>query len=181
MDSRYPVWAARWRVPLGFAFSLAYIVFAQPTRGFLRAGAAIAVLGLALRAWAAGHLEKNRTLATTGPYAYTRNPLYLGSFLLGAGFSLAGGSWLLAAAFLVFFFLVYWPVMLREEASLHNHFGEAYEGYAKAVPLFFPNGRKAPASEASFRCGRYRKNREYQAALGSLAGFIFLVLKSALR
>ncbi len=181
MDSAYAVWAARWRVPLGFVLAAAYLVFSQPTLKLLEFGGAVALAGLVLRASAAGYLEKNVGLATCGPYAYTRNPLYLGSFLLGSGFVLAGGSWFLGLTFLGFFLLVYWPVMRREEDALRQQFGEVYDHYAKAVPLFLPTGRKAPPCGDKFRQERYRKNREYEAALGFVVGMVFLALKLGLK
>lgn len=181
MDSRYAAWASRWRVPLGFAFAGAYIVFAQPTFPLLLAGAAIALAGLLLRALSAGYLAKNQLLATGGPYAHTRNPLYLGSSLLGLGFGVAGGSWELGVAFLAFFLAVYWPVMLREAQSLRREYGEAYDRYAETVPLFFPRLGGGSGAAQRFSWQLYRKNREYEAALGTAAGLVFLALKLRLR
>jgi protein-S-isoprenylcysteine O-methyltransferase Ste14 len=181
MGNGYAGWAARWRVPLGFALAIAYMVFAQSTILLLMAGGTVALLGLALRAFAAGCLDKNSELATGGPYAYTRNPLYLGSLLMGSGLVLAGRSWGLALAFFAFFLLVYYPVMRREEYSIRQRFGEQYELYAAAVGLFFPDGRRAPASGDKFRWARYRKNREYEAAFGLATGLAFLALKLVLR
>jgi len=180
MDKGYAAWAARWRVPLGFALGIAYLIFSRPTVQPLVAGGTVALIGLALRAFAAGYLEKNQRLATGGPYAYTRNPLYLGSFLMGSGFTLAGGSWPLAVAFLVLFLLVYWPVMRREEDFLRRRFGELFSRYAETVPLFLPSRRRKVASGDRFRWERYRRNREYEAALGYAAGTAFLVLKITL-
>jgi len=181
MDSGYAVWAARWRVPLGFALGAAYLILSQPTFKLLAGGAVTALVGLLLRAFAAGYLAKNQSLATAGPYAYTRNPLYLGSLLMGLGFALAGSSWALGAAFLVFFLAVYGPVMRREAEALQRAFGESYEQYARDVPLFLPQLRRARASGERFQWQRYRKNREYEAALGYLAALVFLALKAWLR
>lgn len=181
MDKEYGAWAARWRVPLGFVLGGAYLVFCQPSFWLLVAGGALALAGLLLRAWSAGYLVKNQTLATRGPYALTRNPLYLGSALMGWGFALAGGSWGLGAVFLAYFLAVYWPVMRREAQFLRGQFGEAYDRYAETVPLFFPKVRRAAAGSERFRWERYRKNREYEAALGCLVGMVFLTLKIWLR
>ena len=180
MDKGYAAWAARWRVPLGFGLGIVYLVFAQPSPRLLVGGGALALAGLAIRGYAAGSLEKNRTLATGGPYAHTRNPLYFGSFIMGAGFAVAGGSWILGGALVIFFFLVYWPVMHREERFLRKEFGEAYEKYASLVPFFIPSWRRAPESGEGFCWRLYRKNREYQAAAGYLAGILFLTLKMLL-
>jgi protein-S-isoprenylcysteine O-methyltransferase Ste14 len=176
MDSLYAAWASRWRVPLSFALGAAYLVFCQPTVTLLIAGGAVAVVGLALRGYAAGHLAKNQSLATSGPYAYTRNPLYLGSALIGAGFALAGGSWVLGLVLMALFVAVYWPVIRREEAFLRREFGEAYERYARSVPVFLPRFRKAADGE-EFQWKRYRKNREYEALFGYLAAMLFLALR----
>ncbi len=181
MDEGYARWAARWRVPLGWALGAAFLVFSQPTVTGLVAGGAVALLGLALRAIAAGYLDKNERLAASGPYAYSRNPLYLGSFIMGVGFVLAGGSWALGVAFIIFFPLVYWPVMRREEDSLRRKFGEAYERYAKTVPLFLIGRQTANPSSGHFRWEKYLKNREYEAAAGYLGGIFFLFLKLELR
>lgn len=180
MDSGYVAWAARWRVPMGFVLGVAYIVFCQPTARLIAIGGAVAFVGLVLRGYAAGHLEKNRQLAASGPYRWTRNPLYLGSFLMGAGFAVAGGRWELALAFVVFFLLVYVPVMRREEAELRGLFGERFEQYARTVPLFLPTGRGAPKGGGGFAWRRYARNREYQAAIGFAAGLVFLGVKSLL-
>lgn len=181
MDSSFAAWAAKSRVPLGFLLSAAYLILAQPSRTLLLTGASLALLGIFLRAWAAGHLEKDQRLSMTGPYAYTRNPLYLGSLLIGLGFSLAGRSWILALAFSVFFASIYQPVMRQEEQRLLSQFGETYREYAERVPLLFPRGRGGAGLGQGFCWKRYRRNREYQAALGYIAGIIFLALKLWLR
>jgi protein-S-isoprenylcysteine O-methyltransferase Ste14 len=181
MDKGYAAWAARWRVPLGFALALAYLVFSQPTQPLLLAGGAIALLGLMVRGWAAGFLEKNQSLATSGPYRYTRNPLYLGSFLTGVGLATAGSSAVLMLAFAGLFLIIYGPVMRREEYLLRQKFGAVYDGYAASVPRFIPGRQAGPASAERFDWARYRKNREYEAALGFSAALVFLVLKMWLR
>jgi protein-S-isoprenylcysteine O-methyltransferase Ste14 len=184
MDSAYAAWAARWRVPLGFLLGLAYLVFSRPAVWILVAGGAVAAAGVALRAYAAGHLVKNQQLATSGPYACTRNPLYLGSALMGAGLALAGGNWILALACVVLFAAVYWPVIRREEAYLRREFGEVYENYARAVPLLlprFPLRRRGEPAGRKFLWKQYWKNREYEALLGYLAIIIFLAFKIRLR
>jgi protein-S-isoprenylcysteine O-methyltransferase Ste14 len=176
----YAAWAARARVPLGFVLSLAYLVLARPTFRLLLIGGAISVLGLALRAWAAGVVEKDASLATTGPYALTRNPLYLGSALIGAGFAVAGRSLVMAVAFALMLIFVYVPVIRREEEFLQTKFGDAYRCYARQVPLFFPRTLLPPASAGHFCWSRYQRNREYEAALGFGAGVVLLMLKMAL-
>lgn len=187
MSEAYAAWAARWRVPLGFALGIAFIFLSQPTVPFLVAGALVAFSGLSLRAYAAGYLEKSRELATCGPYRYTRNPLYLGSFFMGLGFAVAAGSWVLGLVFLCFFLLIYVPVMRREENYLRRQFGEAYDRYASLAPLFIPTFRTSAnatwnsASKDRFLWDRYRRNHEYEAALGYFGGLVFLVIKLLLR
>ena len=180
MDSAYAAWAARWRVTLGFLLGAAYLLLSRPTIKLLIAGGAVAAAGLAIRAYAAGHLAKNQRLATSGPYAYTRNPLYLGSALMGAGFAVAGGSWILALACLVLFAAIYWPVIRREEEYLRREFAEVYDRYAQHVPLFLPRLRR-PWGGERFQWKQYRKNHEYEAFLGYLAVMIFLALRAWLR
>lgn len=166
---------------MGFGLGIAYLIFAQPTAPLLAVGAAVALGGLGIRAYAAGYLQKNRRLATSGPYAYTRNPLYLGSLLIGTGLAIAGGLWWLALLFVCFFVFVYGPVMRREEAGLREIYGAKYETYAAAVPLFLPYRKPAAATGEKFQWQRYRRNREYEAALGYLAGILFLILKIFMR
>ena len=180
MSSAYAAWATRWRVPLGFILGVAYIVFCRPTVKLLVVGGTIAALGVALRAYAAGHLAKNQKLATSGPYARTRNPLYLGSSLMGAGLALAGGRWQLDLACLLLFMGIYWPVIRREEDYLRREFGEVYIKYAQSVPLFLPILRR-PDGGGKFQWKQYRKNHEYEALLGYLGLMIFLAFKAWLR
>jgi protein-S-isoprenylcysteine O-methyltransferase Ste14 len=178
----------RWRVPLGFLCAAVFLVLARPRPLTLAAGGAVALAGLALRAWASGHIRKNDRLAVSGPYAHTRNPLYLGSFVLGLGFVLAaGGTWwlfaLLAAIFAALFLGIYLPVMRVEAATLAGLFGEEYERYARAVPLFFPRPspyRPAGGAGARFDASLYLRYREYRAALGLLLAWGVLTLKAVL-
>jgi len=171
----------RWRVPLGFACAALFFVFAQPRLATLIIGAAVALPGLALRAWASGHLRKNDALATTGPYAYTRNPLYLGSFLMGIGFTIAAGRWFLGIIFVAFFLGIYVPVMRVESATLAELFGKRYRRYAEAVPLFLPRlsrYERAGGVEAKFDVTLYQRYREYQAAIGLLMAWVLLAIRA---
>jgi protein-S-isoprenylcysteine O-methyltransferase Ste14 len=180
-------WVQRWRVPLGFVCAALFIILARPEPLTLAAGGAVALLGLALRAWASGHIRKNDRLAVSGPYAYTRNPLYLGSFVLGLGFTVAASSgvWLfvlLCALFASLFLGIYLPVMRVEASTLAELFGDDYARYAKAVPLFLPRltpYRDAGTSER-FDAGLYLRYREYRAALGLLVAWCVLALKAVL-
>ena len=178
---QYGSWAARWRVSLGLVLSISYLVLAQPTLGRLAAGGGVALMGLALRAWAAGHLEKGSSLAVSGPYAFTRNPLYLGSSLIGAGFAIAGRSYAMAVAFAALLIFIYAPVIRREEEFLGVKFGEQYRRYAEQVPLFLPRPGARAVTPERFCWSRYKRNGEYEAALGYLAAMGLLTLKMMLR
>jgi hypothetical protein len=143
---------------------------------------------LLVRGLAAGHLRKDEQLATTGPYSVTRNPLYLGSFLLAAGFIIAGYSLWAGLLVGVYFGVFYYAVIRNEERDLRKRFGAEFEAYAARVPLFLPAVRaradevsKAKSPEDSFSWPQYRRNREYQAALGALAGLGVLWLRMWVR
>lgn len=163
---------ARLRVPSGFLLVLMFAGLAKPTAESLAWGLPISLAGLLLRAWAAGHLAKNQNLATGGPYAWTRNPLYLGTLIVAAGLVIAASQWLLAVIFAAVFAFVYLPVIELEEQHLRELFPE-YKSYAERVPVLLP---RPPASSdgAGFRWNLYRRNEEYQALLGFLAGAGFL-------
>jgi protein-S-isoprenylcysteine O-methyltransferase Ste14 len=156
----------RWRVRVGYPVGIAAFWFARPQLKWLLCGVGIAICGLLLRGYAAGHLRKHKQLAISGPYAFTRNPLYLGSVLLAAGFSVASHSWistLLLAAYLAIFYPV---VIRREQVELTALYGAAFEQYAAQVPAFWPRLSPAMASTERFSWQLYRQNREYEAAIG---------------
>jgi protein-S-isoprenylcysteine O-methyltransferase Ste14 len=172
-------WIQRWRVPLGFLCAALFILFARPRPATLAIGAPISVLGLLLRAWASGHLRKNDALATSGPYAYTRNPLYLGSFIMGLGFTIGAARWELGLLFVALFLGIYLPVMRVESATLTQLFGEDFRVYAKAVPMFVPRASGYGAhAKTNFDKTLYLRYREYRAALGLLIAWGFLVIKA---
>ena len=168
---------ARWRVRLGYPLVIVVLFFARPTPRSILAGALVGAVGLWLRAFAAGYLHKQKVLTVTGPYAYTRNPLYLGSAILTIGAGIAGRSWISAVALFVYFALFYSVVMRREERELRLRHGAVFEEYARAVPLFIPRltlVKVAQASVGSFTLEQYKKNHEWQAAVGYL--FLLAVL-----
>ena len=169
--------ARRIRVPLGFAFAILYFWLARPTWRSLAIGSVLVIPGLLIRALASGHVRKNEALATSGPYAYTRNPLYLGSLLIGIGFAVAARSWWIGVVLVVMFFVIYLPVIRGEEAYLRERFPEFHE-YARRVPRMFP--RLTPASSdvgGGFSMELYLKHREWNALLGSAAIVVALIVK----
>jgi len=162
-----------------------FLWFSSPTSGVLAAGALVVALGLCVRGWAAGTIRKDEVLTTTGPYAFTRNPLYVGSLFVGVGVAVAGGHWIWPTVFLVFYVMVYSRAMLIEARQLGELFPHAYANYSAEVPAFIPRMTPYRASDvdesaAGFRWGRYRRNREWEASLGALATFAFLTAKMVL-
>jgi len=172
--------ARRIRVPLGFVFAVLYFWLARPTWRFLALGVVVIVPGILIRALASGHVRKNEALATSGPYAYTRNPLYLGSLLIGIGFAVAARSWWVGVVLVVMFFAIYLPVIRDEEAFLRQKFPE-FEDYARQVPRMLP--RLTPRGEGEsgeFSSALYLQHREYNALLGALAMSAALIAKMIL-
>jgi protein-S-isoprenylcysteine O-methyltransferase Ste14 len=178
---------ARWRVRIGYLLAVVVLYFSRPVPRSILAGACVGIIGLAIRAYAAGYLHKQEVLTTTGPYARTRNPLYFGSSILALGAAIAMNSWLSAALVLLYFALVYSFVMRREELELRQHHGPAFDAYANSVPLFFPRlsstgppsapdqpSGAATSAAGAFSWRQFRKNHEHEATLG------FLLLLAAL-
>jgi protein-S-isoprenylcysteine O-methyltransferase Ste14 len=178
--------ARRIRVPLGFAFAVLYFWLARPTWRSMLFGLLLIVPGLLIRALASGHVCKNESLATSGPYAYTRNPLYLGSLFIGLGFALTSRSWWVGVALVIMLFAIYVPVIRSEESFLREKFPE-FERYSRTVPRMFPRLTPAggafekPSHESNeFSLALYLKHREYNALLGALAMMIVLIARMVL-
>lgn len=164
----------RWRVRLGYPLTIVVLALSQPTPRTILLGALTGVVGLCLRAYAAGYLHKQEVLTVTGPYAYTRNPLYLGSAILALGAGIATRSWVSAFILILYFAVFYFAVMRREANELHLRHGTSFEEYARTVPLFLPRLTAAKLlgnSAGSFSFAQYRKNHEWQAT----AGFLLLL------
>ena len=159
---------ARWRVPLGWVAGLAALVLARPTWNSWYAGLAVAIVGEAIRVWAAGHLEKSREVTTSGPYRWTRHPLYVGSSILALGVVIAAQSYWLAAIAAVYLAVTLTAAIRREEAFLRQTFGDAYDRYARA---------ENQGVARRFSLERAVRNKEYRAVLGLLAGFGLLALR----
>ncbi len=168
--------ARRIRVPLGFAFATLFLWLAKPTLNSILAGCVFVIPGLLIRGLASGYVQKNEQLTTGGPYAYTRNPLYLGSLILAAGFALASRSWWVAGGIILFYFAIYLPVICSEEVSLRARFPQ-FEEYARHVPRLWPRRSAFASNSSPFSWDLYWKHREYNAALGSLALMAALAAK----
>ncbi len=172
----YADFVARLRVPGGFLLLAAFLWLSDPRPVSLLYGLPVAVLGVCLRGWAAGHLAKNERLATSGPYARVRNPLYLGTLLAAAGLAIAACSLPLAVLFAAVFLLIYLPVIELEEQHLRKLF-PAYAPYAAETPMLWPRFRRAPGG-TRFRWRLYFLNREYQGLAGFLTAAAVLVWKA---
>ncbi len=168
--------ARRIRVPLGFAFAAFYLWRARPIWVSLIVGAAIAALGLGIRAVASGHVDKNEQLATTGPYAYVRNPLYLGSIVLAIGFAAAARDVVIALLIVLMFVLIYVPTIRSEERYLRTRF-PGYSAYAHAVPRLVPHTLRLGRMTQGFSRALYLKHHEYNALFGIAAMLAALAVK----
>ncbi len=168
--------ARRIRVPLGFVFAVLYLWRARPTWVSAVVGAAIAALGLGIRAIASGHVDKNEELAMTGPYAYVRNPLYLGSIVIAVGFAAAARDVVIASLVVVLFALIYVPTIRSEEHYLRTRFPE-YSTYAREVPRLLPRTLRFAEMTQDFSRALYLKHREYNAIFGAALMLAALVVK----
>jgi protein-S-isoprenylcysteine O-methyltransferase Ste14 len=178
----------RWRVRLGYPVAVAYWILASPTPRSIFLGGIVSLLGLIVRAAASGYLRKDRELAVSGPYSVTRNPLYLGSAVLATGFVVAGHSRWAGMVVTVYFAVFYYAVMRNEEEDLHERFGAEFDAYARRVPLFLPRilgtaGELSARGKSAngFTWGRYHRNREYRALLGTIAGVLAVWVRMWIR
>ena len=176
----------RWRVRIGYPVAVLYWLLATPTPHWIAIGAAVAALGLLVRAAASGELRKNQELATSGIYARTRNPLYFGSAILALGFMIAGHSLWAGLLIALYFSVFYYAVMRNEEDDLRAKFGVAFQQYSASVPLFFPNlfsAEKPPGVEfrKTFSWQQFRRNREYKALIGTIGALAIVWLRMWLR
>ncbi len=167
---------ARLRVTSGFILVAAFVWFSRPDGRSLAWGLPVSALGIALRAWVTGHVEKNIRLAQSGPYAYVRNPLYVGTLLAAAGFAIASRQWPLGVLFGVVFLFIYLPAIELEEQHLRKLFPD-FASYAERVPALWPTLTPAPRPER-FRWDLYIRNREYQALIGFLIGAAYLIARA---
>jgi len=162
-------WLARWRVPLGFVASAIAFVLAKPTAASLALGGAVTALGEATRLWAAGHLEKSREVTSSGPYRFTRHPLYVGSTAMGLGLAIASRSAFVAALVAVYLATTIPSAIRTEEAYLREQFGATYDDYAAGT------GSRV---SRHFSVARVIRNKEYRAVTGAAIGFLLLAAKA---
>jgi protein-S-isoprenylcysteine O-methyltransferase Ste14 len=175
-SSKWSRVARRIRVPLGFIFAVVYMWLAKPTQTSLIAGALLLVPGLLLRGLASGHVQKDKQLTTSGPYAYTRNPLYLGSLIMAGGFAIAARNWWIVAIMLVMFAVIYVPVIAGEERYLRQTFPN-YDNYARNVPRMLPRLTRYGNQQSAYSSARYWKHREYEASIGCAVVLAILAAK----
>jgi len=172
----------KWRVRIGLISAILSIILAKPTFYSLIGGVVLTVLGLAIRIWACGNLSKEKELTTSGPYRFTRNPLYFGSMILGISTVVACQSWGVLAIFLANFLIIYPVVVRAEKDRMSKLFPEKYQEYSKRVPLFFPTLRpKLPRDpDHRFSWERYKQNKENRALIGSVIIYLCLIFKTIL-
>ncbi len=168
--------ARRIRVPLGFAFAAFYLWIARPSWTSLVIGALVTLPGILLRALASGHVKKNEELTTSGPYAYTRNPLYLGSLIMAVGFAIAARSLWVLAVMVILFAAIYLPVIHGEESYLRSAFPD-FDEYAQNVPRLLPRLTAFGNTGEAFSRPLYWQHREYNAVLGTTGLLAALVVK----
>lgn len=171
------------RIILSFAGTVLFIYFATPTRATIIAGIPLILIGEIMRTWSSGYIKKNEVLSQSGPYALTRNPLYLGTFLIGAGFSIMTNRIILICIYLVIFFFIYKLTIQSEEKLLSAKFGDTYFKYKQRVPVFFPikpscfRSSSWKTSSGLFDWRLVIKHREYHTWIGIIAGIIIFVGK----
>jgi protein-S-isoprenylcysteine O-methyltransferase Ste14 len=180
--TRWQKIARRIRVPLGFVFAAVFLWLAQPTGKTMLLSPILVVPGVWLRAYAAGYVRKNAELTRTGPYAYTRNPLYLGSMMIAFGFAVAAASWIILITLALLFAAIYLPTIRSEELYLREHFA-VFDEYAAKVPRLLPRLTPAafPANENAsggrFSGQQWRHHREYNALMGAGAIYVALAVR----
>ena len=179
----YSLTAKKLRLPLGFLLAGLYLFFARPQQLSLVVGGGIALVGVLARAWASGHIRKNQQLASTGPYAHTRNPLYFGSFLIAIGFAIAA-HWSLIIGVIAFWVFIYGPTIERERKATSERFPQHFPEYEKNVPLFVPrltpwkgSGAEAADNQGAFSFDLYMKHGEWKAALAYAATIVWLIFR----
>jgi protein-S-isoprenylcysteine O-methyltransferase Ste14 len=173
MMARVRYFVSHHRIVTSMAFGALFLALAEPTARSIQVGLPFVILGEFLRTWSSGYIRKDSALATDGPYSLTRNPLYLGNFVLGFGFALMAHRWSVLFAFVVLFGLIYDATIEDEEGKLLKRFGESFAVYRRDVPRFFP--RWSGWRPAPFRWALVRKHREFRT-WAAVAGAIGVVI-----
>ena len=167
----------RLRVRIGLIIAMMVVILSRPTWVSILMGFLISVVGLAVRAWASGHLRKEKILAVSGPYSYSRNPLYFGNFLLGVGIVVGAQSLWVLGLFILYYGIFYPLIIRRERSRMRELFPEQYEEYRKRVPLFFPSLRKHFPAGGRWSRSLYLQNKEYRALQGTILIWLVLAAK----
>jgi protein-S-isoprenylcysteine O-methyltransferase Ste14 len=168
----------KWRVRVSLLFVILAVVLAKPEFWSILVGIGLTLIGLLIRTWSCGHLEKEKKLTISGPYRYTRNPLYFGNLLIGLGVVTGAQSWwVLGCAFVVF--VIFYPVIiLSEKQKMEELFPVEYAEYKRHVPLFFPSFFSTlPRKKTRFSWALYKNNREDRALIGSAIFWLILTAK----
>ncbi|HSG06457.1 MAG TPA: isoprenylcysteine carboxylmethyltransferase family protein, partial [Nitrospiria bacterium] len=169
--------AQKYRVFISAVLAVVLFYLARPTLSSILWGIPLVLFGEFIRTWSSGNIRKNKALATDGPYAYTRNPLYLGSFFIGTGFAVMAHSLVVFAVFTPAFFLIYWGVIRSEEWDLSRAFGPDFEAYVRNVPRFFPRLTRGAYGPGKFDWALVWRHREYNAWMGIAAAVAILFIK----
>ena len=168
----------KWRVRITLFFIILAVVLAKPVLWSILAGVGLTLIGLAIRTWACGHLEKEKKLTTSGPYRYTRNPLYFGNLLIGLGVVIGAQSWWVLGTAFVVFGIFYPAIILSEKKKMEELFPLEYQEYKKQVPLFFPTYFSAwPCQKTRFHWGRHKSNKEFRAIFSSVLFWLIMIAK----
>jgi protein-S-isoprenylcysteine O-methyltransferase Ste14 len=180
VNDRRGFWV-RWRVPLAYPFAVIGFWLARPTPASIIWGSTIAIAGLIVRGAAAGIVHKGEQLATSGIYAWTRNPLYLGSTIMAVGFGVAAYSWIVVALVAAYLAVFYPVVIRREEVNLRERFGAEFDAYTARVSVFFPWPAAQPAIRPEYSWSQFIRNHEYRAAAGAIMAIGLLALRMWMR
>jgi protein-S-isoprenylcysteine O-methyltransferase Ste14 len=168
----------KWRVRISLLFIILAVVLAKPLICSILIGVGLTIIGLTIRTWACGHLEKEKQLTTSGPYRYTRNPLYFGNLLIGFGVVIGAQSWWVLGSAFVVFAIFYPAIILSEKRKMEELFPLEYPEYERLVPLFFPSYFSTwPRQNTRFRWDRYKNNREFRAIIGSALLWLIMTAK----
>lgn len=177
-ESRLMRITVKWRVRISLLFVILAVVLAKPELWSILIGVGLTFIGLIIRTWACGHLEKGKKLTTSGPYRYTRNPLYFGNLLIGLGIVIGAQSWWVLGCFFVIFAIFYSVTILSEKQKMEELFPMEYAEYRRLVPLFFPSFFSTfPRQNKGFRRTLYKKNKEIRAIIGSSLFWLIITMK----